>query len=172
MPSSTRLTADLVEATMGPMRQVLKDSGLNVNQVRQGSAGRRFHAYPCRAGSCQEVPRQGAFQGHQPGRVRGNRCCHSGRRAGQAKSRICCFWTLRPCRWVLKPWAACLPRIIDRNTTIPVKKSQVFSTAADGQTSVEIHVLQGEREMAQYNTTLGRFNLDGIAARSPRRAAD
>ncbi len=53
-------------------------------------------------------------------------------------------------------------RIIDRNTTIPVKKSQVFSTAADGQTSVEIHVLQGEREMAQYNTTLGRFNLDGI----------
>ena len=54
-------------------------------------------------------------------------------------------------------------RIIDRNTTIPVKKSQIYSTAADGQTSVEIHVLQGEREMAQYNTTLGRFILDGIA---------
>ena len=53
-------------------------------------------------------------------------------------------------------------RIIDRNTTIPVKKSQVFSTAADGQTSVDVHVLQGEREMAQYNTTLGRFSLDGI----------
>jgi molecular chaperone DnaK len=58
-------------------------------------------------------------------------------------------------------------KIIDRNTTIPVKKSQVYSTAADGQTSVEIHVLQGEREMAAYNTTLGRFNLDGIPA-APR----
>jgi len=58
-------------------------------------------------------------------------------------------------------------RIIDRNTTIPVKKSQVYSTAADGQTSVEIHVLQGEREMAAHNTTLGRFNLDGIPA-APR----
>ena len=68
-----------------------------------------------------------------------------------------------PCLWALKPWAACAPSLIDRNTTIPVKKSQIFSTAADNQTSVEVNVLQGEREMAQYNKSLGKFHLDGIA---------
>ncbi len=56
-----------------------------------------------------------------------------------------------------------MTKLIERNTTIPVKKSQIFTTAADNQTSVEVHVLQGEREMAQYNKTLGRFHLDGIA---------
>ena len=63
----------------------------------------------------------------------------------------------------MRPWAACAPSLIERNTTIPVKKSQIFSTAADNQTSVEVNVLQGEREMAAANKTLGRFHLDGIA---------
>ena len=68
-----------------------------------------------------------------------------------------------PCPWALRPWAACAPSLIERNTTIPVKKSQIFSTAADNQTSVEVNVLQGEREMAAANKSLGRFHLDGIA---------
>ena len=80
-----------------------------------------------------------------------------------AKSRTCCCWTSPRCLWALRRWAACSPRLIDRNTTIPCTKSQIFSTAADGQTSVEVHVLQGEREMAAGNKTLGRFQLTGIA---------
>ena len=72
----------------------------------------------------------------------------------------------------MRRWAACSRSLIDRNTTIPCKKSQIFSTAADGQTSVEVHVLQGEREMAADNKTLGRFQLTGIRAGAARRAAD
>ncbi len=65
-----------------------------------------------------------------------------------------------------------MTKLIERNTTIPAKKSQTFTTAADNQTQVEVHVLQGEREMAQYNKTLGRFSLDGIAPRPPGCAPD
>ena len=80
-----------------------------------------------------------------------------------ATSRVCCCWMLRRCPWELRRWAACRTKVIDRNTTIPTKKSQIFSTAADGQTSVEVHVLQGEREFARDNKSLGVFHLDGIA---------
>ena len=85
------------------------------------------------------------------------------RRSRPAMSRACCCSTSPRCPSALRPWAACCTKLIDRNTTIPVKKSQIFSTAADNQTSVEVNVLQGEREMAAANKSLGRFHLDGIA---------
>ena len=163
-----RLTADLVEATCVTRRCSRIPDSTSIGE--QGSAGRRLHAYPCRA---RKLSRSSSAR--SPSRVSTRTSAWQsvlpfGAACWQAKSRICCSWTLRPCRWVLKPWAACLPA--SSTVTRPSRSRRaVFSTAADGQTSVEIHVLQGEREMAQYNTTLGRFNLDGIMP-APRRAAD
>ena len=132
------LTADLVEKTMVPLRQAISDAGLKPNQVDKillvgGST---------RIPAVQEAVKN--FIGKEPFKgINPDECVAMGA--------------------ALQALGGVFNKIIDRNTTIPVQKSQVYSTAADGQTSVEIHVLQGERDMAAYNTTLGRFILDGIA---------
>ncbi len=160
------LTAGLVEATMAPVRQAIADSGLQkgeINKVLMVGGSSRIPAV-------QEAVK--SFMGKEPFKgINPDECValgaslQAGVLGGDVKGLL--LLDVTPLSLGIETMGGVSTKIIDRNTTIPAKKSQIFSTAADGQTSVEVHVLQGEREFARDNKTLGVFHLDGIAS-APR----
>lgn len=155
------MTADLVEATMGPVRQALSDSGLQASQINKvlmvgGSS---------RIPAVQEAIK--SYMGHEPFKgINPDECVavgaaiQGGVLGGDVEGIL--LLDVTPLSLGIETMGGVSTKIIERNTTIPTKKSQIFSTAADNQTSVEVHVLQGEREFAKDNKTLGVFHLDGI----------
>ncbi len=156
------LTADLVEATMGPVRQALSDSGLSkddINKVLMVGGSSRI---PAVQEAVKSFIDREPFKGINPDEcVAIGAAIQGGVLGGDVKGLL--LLDVTPLSLGIETMGGVSTKVIERNTTIPTKKSQIFSTAADGQTSVEVHVLQGEREFAKDNKTLGIFKLDGIA---------
>ena len=156
------LTADLVEKTMGPVRQALADSGLttgDINKVLMVGGSSRI---PAVQEAVKNFIGKEPFKGINPDEcVAVGAAIQGGVLGGDVKGLL--LLDVTPLSLGIETMGGVSTKVIDRNTTIPTKKSQIFSTAADGQTSVEVHVLQGEREFARDNKTLGVFHLDGIA---------
>ena len=156
------LTADLVEATMGPVRQALSDAGLSASQLDKILLVGGSTRIPAVQEAVKNITGKEPFKGINPDEcVAQGAALQGGVLTGDVKGLL--LLDVTPLSLGLETLGGVCTKIIERNTTIPTKKSQVFSTAADNQTSVDIHILQGEREMASDNKTLGMFRLDGIA---------
>ena len=160
------LTRDLVEKTMGPTKQVIADSGLSASQIDKVLLVGGSSRIPAVQEAVKNFIGKEPFKGINPDEcVAIGAAIQGGVLSNDVKGVL--LLDVTPLSLGIETLGGVCTKMIERNTTIPVKKSQVFSTAADNQPSVEIHVLQGEREMAAGNTTLGRFILDGIPA-APR----
>ncbi len=156
------LTGDLVEATMGPVRQALADSGLNKGEINKVLMVGGSSRIPAVQEAVKNFIGSEPFKGINPDEcVALGAAIQGGVLGGDVKGLL--LLDVTPLSLGIETMGGVSTKVIDRNTTIPTKKSQIFSTAADGQTSVEVHVLQGEREFAKDNKTLGVFHLDGIA---------
>jgi len=156
------LTADLVDATVEPMRKALKDAGLTVDQINKVILLGGSTRIPAVQEAVKKVTGKEPFKGINPDEcVAIGAAIQGGVLGGEVKDVL--LLDVTPLSLGLETEGHIFTKLIERNTTIPTSKSQVFSTAADGQTTVEIHVLQGERQMAYDNKTLGRFQLTGIA---------
>ena len=161
-----KITADLVDATMGPTRQVLSDAGLKPNQIDKVLLVGGSTRIPAVQDAVKNFIGKDPFKGINPDEcVAIGAAIQGGVLSNEVKDLL--LLDVTPLSLGIETLGGVFTKIIERNKTIPCQAKQVFSTAADGQTSVEIHVLQGERQMAAYNKTLGRFNLDGIPA-APR----
>ena len=155
------MTADLVEATMGPVRQAMKDSGLSMNDIDKILLVGGSTRIPAVQEAIQKLSGKEPFKGINPDEcVAMGAALQGGVLGGDVKGLL--LLDVTPLSLGIETMGGVNTVIIERNTTIPTKKSQIFSTAADNQTSVEVHVLQGEREFAKDNKTLGMFHLDGI----------
>lgn len=156
------LTSDLVESTMGPVRQALKDSGLEISQIDKVLMVGGSSRIPAVQEAVKKLIGKDPFKGINPDEcVAIGAALQGGVLGGDVKGLL--LLDVTPLSLGIETMGGVMTKIIDRNTTIPTKKSQVFSTAADGQTQVEVNVLQGEREFARDNKQLGLFRLDGIA---------
>ena len=156
------LTAHLVEQTMGPVNQALSDSGISASDLTKVLLVGGSTRIPAVQDAVKRITGKDPFRGINPDEcVAVGAAIQGGVLGGDVEGIL--LLDVTPLSLGIETMGGVFTKLIDRNTTIPSKKSQVFSTAADNQTSVEVNVLQGEREMAQYNKSLGKFHLDGIA---------
>ena len=155
------LTADLVEKTMGPVRQALKDSGLSINEIDKVLMVGGSSRIPAVQDAVKSFIGKEPFKGINPDEcVAIGACIQAGVLSGEKEGLL--LLDVTPLSLGVETQGGVMTKIIERNTTIPTKKSQIFSTAVDNQTQVEVNVLQGEREFARDNKQLGLFKLDGI----------
>ena len=157
-----QLTSHLVEATAGPVRQAMSDAGLSGNDIQKVLMVGGSSRIPAVQDMVKKLTGKEGFKGINPDEcVAMGAALQGGVFTGDTKGLL--LLDVTPLSLGIETMGGVMTKLIERNTTIPKRASQVFTTAADNQTSVEVHVLQGEREMAQYNKTLGKFHLDGIA---------